>query len=275
MDQFLPREDRDAADLLAASLEQDGIALRLSSRLEKVELGDDGKVLHVSTPDGTEQIVVDEILVGVGRIPNVEGLGLEAAGVAFDRGGVTVDDHLRTTNRRIFASGDVCLPFKFTHTADAASRAVLQNALFPGPNKKFSALTVPWVTYTDPEVAHVGLYPADAEQKDIEIDTYTVRMDEVDRALAEGDDVGFVKIHTRRGKGTIVGATIVARHAGEMISEVTTAMEAGMGLGSLASVIHPYPTQAEAIRKAADAFNRTRLTPRVQRIFNWWFRVTR
>lgn len=274
-EQFLQREDRDAAGLLERSLEADGVRIRLATKLERVELSGGTKVLSLRTASGVEPLVVDEILVGVGRMPNVEGLGLEAAGVEHDRSGVKVDDTLRTTNRRIYASGDVCLPHKFTHTADAASRAVVQNALFPGPKKKVSRLTVPWCTYTDPEIAHVGMYPRDAEARGIEIDTYTVEMSDVDRALAEGDEAGFVKIHTEKGSDTIVGATIVARHAGEMISEVTTAMAAGLGLGGFAGVIHPYPTQAEAIRKAADAYNRTKLTPRLEKVLGWWFRLTR
>jgi len=270
-DQFLQREDRDAAEILQASLERDGVAVRLSTRLEKVETSPDGRVLFLDTPDGAQRVTVDEILVGVGRTPNVEGLDLEAAGVEYDRSGVRVNDFLQTTNTKIYASGDICLPFKFTHTADAASRAVIQNALFPGPKKRTGRLVVPWCTYTDPEIAHVGLYPHQAEQRGIAVDTWEVPMSDVDRAIAEGDEEGFLKVHCKRGTDTILGATIVARHAGEMISEITTAMVAGMGLGGFSGVIHPYPTQAEVIRKAADAYNRTKLTPRVAGILKRWF----
>jgi pyruvate/2-oxoglutarate dehydrogenase complex dihydrolipoamide dehydrogenase (E3) component len=186
-----------------------------------------------------------------------------------------VNDFLQTSNRRVFASGDVCLPYQFTHTADAASRIVIQNALFPGPKKKLSRLVVPWCTYTDPEIAHVGLSLEEAHHRGIQLDTYEVPMSEVDRALTEGETDGFLKIHCSRGSDTIVGATVAARHAGEMISEITTAMVAGIGLGTLSSVIHPYPTRAETIRKAADAYNRTRLTPRVAAIMKRWFSWTR
>jgi pyruvate/2-oxoglutarate dehydrogenase complex dihydrolipoamide dehydrogenase (E3) component len=274
-DQFLQREDRDAAEILQASLERDGVSVRLSTTLKKVETSSDGKVLFLETPDSPQRVSVDEILVGVGRTPNVEGLNLEVAGVDYDRSGVRVNDYLQTTNTKIYASGDICLPFKFTHTADAASRAVIQNALFPGPKKRISRLIVPWCTYTDPEIAHVGLYPYQAEQQGIAIDTWEVPMSEVDRAIAEGDEEGFLKVHCKRGTDTILGATIVARHAGEMISEITTAMAAGMGLGGFSGVIHPYPTQAEAIRKAADAYNRTKLTPTVSRVLKRWFAWTR
>ncbi len=266
-DQFLPREDRDAALVLQAAMERDGVRILLSSNVVRVEAGNGPKVLHVLVDGVSGTVETDAILVGVGRAPNVEGLGLGDAGVAYGPEGVRVDDHLRTSNRRIFAAGDVCLPFKFTHTADAAARAVIQNAFFGfAGRKRVSRMVVPWCTYTDPEIAHVGLNERMATEAGVAIDTYLVPMDEVDRALAEGDSDGFLKVHTRRGKDTIVGATLVSRHAGETLSELTLAMEAGVGLGRLASVIHPYPTQAEAIRKAADAFNRTRLTPRSARL---------
>jgi pyruvate/2-oxoglutarate dehydrogenase complex dihydrolipoamide dehydrogenase (E3) component len=199
----------------------------------------------------------------------VEGLNLEAAGVRYEAGkgrGVLVDDRLRTTNRRIYAAGDICLPYQFTHLADAAARIVIQNALFFG-RKKLSALTIPWCTYTDPEVAHVGLNEDEAQKKSIPVETFTKPLAEVDRAVVDGEAEGFVKLHVKAGTDKILGATIVARHAGEMISEVTTAMVGRMGLGALAAVIHPYPTQAEAIRQTGDLYNRTRLTPRLKRWF--------
>jgi pyruvate/2-oxoglutarate dehydrogenase complex dihydrolipoamide dehydrogenase (E3) component len=220
-------------------------------------------------------MVFDEILIGVGRVPNVEGLNLESVGVQYDpRIGIKVDEHLRTTNSSIFAAGDICFPFKFTHTADATARIVIQNALFWG-RKKTSALTIPWCTYTDPEIAHVGMYEADAVKAGIQVDTFTIPMSDVDRAIAEGETEGMVRICVKKGTDRILGATIVARHAGEMISEVSVAMSAKLGLGALSGVIHPYPTQAEAIRKAADAYNRTKLTPRVKKIFETLLRWQR
>jgi pyruvate/2-oxoglutarate dehydrogenase complex dihydrolipoamide dehydrogenase (E3) component len=274
-DRLLAREDRDAAEILQDSLARDGVEIRLSTRLDSVEASNDGKVLVLETHSGLERLPVDEILVGVGRTPNVEGLDLEAAGVAHDPAGIKIDDTLQTTNSRIYASGDVCLPHKFTHTADAASRLVLQNALFPGPKKRLSTMVVPWCTYTDPEIAHVGLTPDAAAEKGIDIDTWEVSMGDVDRALTDDESDGFVKIHCRKGRDTIVGATVVASHAGEMISEITTAMVSRVGLATLSNVIHPYPTQAEAIRRAADDYNRTRLTPLVKKAFETWFRLTR
>jgi len=213
---------------------------------------------------------VDEILTGIGRAPNVEGLDLGAADVQYDiKTGILVNDFLQTTNERIYAAGDVCLEHKFTHMADATARIVVQNALFLG-RRRLSALTVPWCTYTDPEIAHVGLYVREAREKDIPVKTFTILMHDVDRAVCDGEEEGFVKIHVRDGSDRILGATVVARHAGEMISGLSLAISAGIGLRTLARVIHAYPTQAEAIKMAADAYSRTRLTPTLKSLAKRW-----
>ncbi|MEX2206458.1 MAG: mercuric reductase [Myxococcota bacterium] len=273
--QVLTREDPDAAAIVQKALAREGVELVLGAQLRKVERKGDEKVLHVAFGERDAQIVVDEILVGAGRAPNVGDLGLERAGVEFDlRRGVKVDDRLRTTNRRIYAAGDVCMDWKFTHAADAAAKIVVQNALFLG-RKRLSSLVMPWCTYTDPEVAHVGLYERDAQERGIALDTFQVPISKANRAVTDGEDEGFVKIHVRKGTDEILGATIVASHAGEMISEVTLAMTNRVGLGAFTNVIHPYPTQAEAIKAAAGLYTRTRLTPRVKRLFELWFRVTR
>jgi pyruvate/2-oxoglutarate dehydrogenase complex dihydrolipoamide dehydrogenase (E3) component len=273
--QFLGREDPDAAAVLRAALERDGVEIRLETSATKVVAQNGEKVLTLESGGSSQTIAADAILVAVGRAPNVEGLGLDEAGIEFDlRKGVVVDDHLRTTNRRVFAAGDICLKTQFTHAADFSARAVIQNALFFG-RKTVSALNIPWCTYTSPEIAHVGLYERDAEAQGIPVDTYLRELEHVDRAIAEGDTAGFVKIHTRKGSDKILGATIVARHAGDLISEISVAMAAGLGLGGLSAVIHPYPTQAEAIRQTGDAYNRTRLTPSVKRLFAWILRMRR
>jgi pyruvate/2-oxoglutarate dehydrogenase complex dihydrolipoamide dehydrogenase (E3) component len=273
--QFLAKEDPDAAEILHGAFRKDGIDVRLSTRVVQVSVSEKGKHVRM-TRDGVESgLTVDEILIGAGRVPNVDGLGLEKAGVEYDgRNGVRVDDFLRTANPRIYAAGDVCLAHKFTHAADAAARIVIQNALFRG-RKRVSALTVPWCTYTDPEIAHVGMYERDAIAAGIPVDTFVREMKDVDRAIADGDEEGFVKIHVRKGTDRILGATIVARHAGEMINEISLAIVGGIGLGTIANVIHSYPTQAEAVRQAADAWNRTRLTPLARKILGWWLSWTR
>ena len=247
----------------------------MGASVRRVERSAGGRTLHVDAGGALETLEVDAILVGVGRKPNVEGLGLEAAGVAYDAtAGVRVDDRLRTTNPRIYAAGDVCTAQKFTHHSDFQARLVIRNALFLG-RARASALVVPRCTYTDPEVASVGLDAQAASARGLRVTTFVQPLAEVDRAVLDGETEGFVKVHVRAGSDQIVGATIVARHAGELLPELTLAVTRGIGLGRLADVIHSYPTQAEAIRKLGDAYNRTRLTPTVKRLFAAWLRWTR
>jgi pyruvate/2-oxoglutarate dehydrogenase complex dihydrolipoamide dehydrogenase (E3) component/uncharacterized membrane protein YdjX (TVP38/TMEM64 family) len=274
-DHILNREDNDAAEIVQQRFIQEGIKLILKSKLIEVALRNGEKVIHFEAGGVEDSVAADQILVGVGRVPNVEGLNLETAGVQYDSlRGVVVNDQLRTSNPNIYAAGDICMNYKFTHMADAAARIVIQNSLFKG-SKRLSALTVPWCTYTDPEIAHVGLYERDCARKGIPIDTYVRPLSEVDRAITDGEEDGFVKVHVQKGKDKILGATIVAAHAGDMISEITLAMVGKLGLGTLSSVIHPYPTQVEAIKQTADAYQRTRLTPFVKRLFTKWLAWTR
>jgi pyruvate/2-oxoglutarate dehydrogenase complex dihydrolipoamide dehydrogenase (E3) component len=273
--QFLPGEERDAAQILSEALARDGIRIWLNTEVTRVARANGGKTLRLRSEGRESDVTAEEILVGLGRAPNVEGLNLEAAGVRYDTlAGVHVDDRLRTTNPAVYAAGDVALPHRFTHTADASARIVVQNALFMG-RKKLSALTIPWCTYTDPEIAHVGIYVREANDRRIPVKTFTIPMHQVDRAILDGEEEGFVKIHVREGTDRILGATVVARHAGEMINEITLAMVAGAGLGTVAKVIHSYPTQAEAIRKAADAYLRSRLTPTLRKLTSRWLAWTR
>jgi pyruvate/2-oxoglutarate dehydrogenase complex dihydrolipoamide dehydrogenase (E3) component len=261
--QILIREDRDAAKLIESALTRDGLRIVTDCKIERVEKRGSEKVLFI----GTEEISADEILIGAGRAPVVEGLNLEAADVEYDRAaGVKANDYLQTTNPNVYAIGDVASPYKFTHVADEHARIAIRNALFFG-RAKASALILPWCTYTDPEIAHVGMYQHEAEKKGIKVKTFVQQLAEADRAVLDGETDGFVKVHVRDGTDKILGATIVASHAGDLISEITTAMKAGLGLGSIASVIHPYPTQAAAIKKVGDAYNRTRLTPFTKRLF--------
>jgi pyruvate/2-oxoglutarate dehydrogenase complex dihydrolipoamide dehydrogenase (E3) component len=267
---FLPKEERDAAQVLSDAFVRDGIEVRLNTKAVNVRVEGGQKLVDLVSDDYKSTVAVDAILTGTGRLPNVDGLNLEAAGVDFDTAaGIRVDDFLQTSNRRIYAAGDACLEHKFTHTADASARIVVQNALFLG-RQRLSALTIPWCTYTDPEIAHVGLYVRQAQERAIPVKTFTIPMHDVDRAITDDEETGFVKIHVRERTDRILGATIVASHAGEMINEITLAMVAGIGLGTLARVIHPYPTQADAIKKAADAYNRTRLAPTIRSLLRRW-----
>jgi pyruvate/2-oxoglutarate dehydrogenase complex dihydrolipoamide dehydrogenase (E3) component len=258
---FLPREERDAAQILSDAFARDGLEVRLNTRVVGVRIEGGQKQLDLISDDYRSTVTVDQILAGTGRVPNVEELGLETAGVDHDaESGVRVDDFLRTSNRRIFAAGDVCLEHQFTHTAEAAARIVVENALCGG-RRRWSTLTLPWCTFTDPEIAHVGLYVREARARDLPVKTFTVPMHDVDRAVTDAEEEGFVKIHVEERGDRILGATIVGRHAGEIINEITLAMVAGVGLGTLAQVIHPYPTQAAAIQQAAEAYLRTRPPP--------------
>lgn len=269
---FLPKEERDAAQMVSNALARDQVEIHLNSEAVSVRSQGVRKCVELQSAGQRLTVEVDAILTGIGRVPALEDLGLDAAGVAFDPArGVAVDDFLRTSNPRIYAAGDVCLEHKFTDTADASARIVVRNALFLG-RKRMSALTIPWCTYTDPEIAHVGLYVKQANERGIPVKTFTVPMHEVDRAIADGEEEGFAKIHVRDGSDKILGATVVARHAGDMINGVSLAMVAGIGLRTLAEVVHAYPTQAEALKMAADAYTRTRLTPLVARLARWWLR---
>ncbi len=275
---ILPREDAEAAGIVQTHMERDGVSFVFDAAITGVESRGEEKVVRYDRHGGRHEIAVDEILVGVGRAPNVEHLELDTVGVEFDgRTGVKVDAKLRTTNPRVYAAGDVCFPFKFTHTADAMAQIVIQNALFPHPFGLGCATTdsliIPWATYTDPELAHVGLSGDEARRRGIAIDTFTFRLDEVDRAILDGEDAGFARVHVKQGTDTLVGATIVAAHAGDMISECTLAMKGGLGLSAIAGTIHPYPTQAEVIKKVANAWRKTTLTENkkrwLRRLFAW------
>ncbi len=258
---IMGQDDAEAAAVVAAALEKDGVELHTSCRITRVEQVGEARRVHVEGV--SKPIEAEELLVAAGRAPNVEGLGLEAVGIEFDlKKGITVDDRLRTTHPHVFAAGDVCSRFQFTHAADAMARIVIRNALFFG-RAKASSLTIPWCTYTDPEVAHVGPSASELEARG-DVTATRLAMADVDRAILDGSTDGFLKVHTTK-KGHLVAATLVAPHAGETISELTLAIQQGLKLSDLSNVIHPYPTQAEIIRKAGDAFNRTRLTPTVAR----------
>ncbi len=250
---FLGHEERDAAQLLSDALARDGIDIHLDTETTRVRMEGGERVADLSRVDASHTVAVDQILVGVGAIPNVRDLGLETAGVDCDpQEGIPVDDFLRTTNPRIFAAGDVCSGNVFPHIESAAGRIVVANALFRG-RQRLSAEIIPWCTFTDPEIAHVGMYVTEARRKNIPVKTFTILMHEVDRAIADGEEEGFVKLHVREGTTQLLGATVVASHAGDLINEISLAMSAGLDLHALARVNQPYPTQSQAIKMAARA----------------------
>ena len=273
----LPKEDRDAAQVVEQQMVKDGVTLLCCGDALHVSKTAEGKRLTGNSHDRPYDVTVDEILVGVGRTPNVEGLGLETAGVTFDERGVGVNERLQTSNSKIFAAGDICSRFKFTHAADAMAQIVVQNALFPHPfglgYANVDSLLIPWCTYTDPEIAHVGLYETEARAKGIEVESYTFRLDEVDRAILDGQENGFARMHLRKGTDKILGATIVAAHAGDLINEFSVVMNAGRGAKTIAGTIHPYPTQAEVNKKVVNLWRKAHFSSatrnKLTRLFAW------
>ena len=274
---ILPNEDRDASQLVEQELIKDGVTLLCCGKDLQVSRSDQGKRLAVDSHGQRYDVMVDDILVGAGRTPNVEGFGLETAGVKFDAKGVSVNGRLQTSNPKVFAAGDSCSRFKFTHAADAMAQIVVQNALFPHPfglgYASADKLLIPWCTYTDPEIAHVGMYEKEAIAKGIGVETYTFKLEEVDRAILDGQENGFARIHLRKGTDKILGATIVAAHAGDLINEFTVVMNAGRGARTIAGTIHPYPTQAEVNKKAVNLWRKAHFSPatksKLTRLFTW------
>jgi len=272
--QLLPREDPDTAALLQSRFQMEGIQIITHAHMGRVEQAPAGKAVLFERDGSLQRLVGDDILVAVGRAPNIEGLGLKAAGVEHDHGGIKVNDRLQTTNPRIYAAGDICSKYKFTHAAEAMARIALQNALFFG-RKRASDLVIPWCTYTDPEIAHVGFYENDARQHGFQVETFTSSFAENDRAIVDGETEGFGRVHMDRKSGKILGATLVGPHAGEMIGEFVLAIQQGLKLSDLSGVIHPYPTQAEIAKRLGDSSMKSRLKPWMKRLLSRFFEMRR
>lgn len=272
-EQLLPPEDREVAEFMQKQFAAEGIDVRLNAKTDRVR-SENGKVI-LETNEG--KITAETLLIAAGRTPNLEQLNLGAAAVKHNEHGVEVNDYMQTSQPHIYAAGDVANRLKFTHTADFTARAVVRNILMPLQllRQKVDFSVVPWCTYTDPEVAHVGLGEKEATKRGIAYDLFSVPLEEVDRAVVESEEAGFAKILTRKGSDEILGATIVAPHAGDLLHEFVLAMNAGVGLGQIASMIHAYPTFAELARKAGDKYNKTRLTPCAKKLFAWLYRRAR
>ena len=274
--QIMPKEDRDAADIVQRQFEREGMEILTLSKVMSARRDGAETVLTIDAPDGTRELRFDAVLVGVGRTPNLEGLDLEAAGVKYERQGVTVDDTLRTSNARVYAAGDVCSKYKFTHAADAMARIVITNAFFrPFRTGRVSNLVIPWSTYTDPEIARVGMSEEEAVAAGLTPGVITHELADNDRAILDGDEEGFARVVYDKKTGRMVGGTIVARHAGEMIGELTLAIATRQKVSVLSSTIHPYPTQSEAVKRLGDIYMRGSLTPTVKNIFDRLFRFRR
>ena len=269
---ILPREDPEAAAVVQAALAKDGVVFELGAKMKSAEMRNGKKVVVFERDGEDREVVASELLLAMGRAANVDGLGLEDAGVEFDRRGIQVNDNLRSTNKRIFAAGDVAGSYQFTHAADAMARLVIRNAFFFGRGK-VSDLTMPWSTYTDPEVAHVGLYASESEKAGCELATLRMDFAAIDRSILEGDTEGFAKVVFEKKSGKLRGATVVGAHGGELLGEMLIAVNKRMKVTELSAIIHPYPTSVSIWGRLGDQASGARLTPSVakllKRIIGW------
>ncbi len=272
---LMPRDDSEASTLIRKRLESEGIDVATAAKALRFDHQDGRTVATVETTGGQRTLTTEAVLVAAGRTPNVESLGLESAGVNFSRRGVEVDDTLATSQPHIFACGDIAGPYAFTHAADYQARIVIRNILIPWFKAKASYRWMPWVTYTDPEVAHFGPIEEEARAKNIAYDVFRYDWQELDRAVTDSETEGFIKVLTARGKDTILGATVVGVHAGEVMHEVLVAAKHGIGLSKLSATVHAYPTYSSSVQRVADSFQKTRLTPRVAGLFRWLYRRRR
>jgi len=264
-DQVLPREDAEAAQVVNQALQDDGVELFLGAHISKFVASDSAKHIHFELNGQSYVVDADEILLATGRAPNLDELDLAKAGITFDKVGVKVNDKLRTSNPRVYAAGDVIGSFQFTHAADAMARIVVRNAFFFG-NSKLSDLVVPWATYCDPELAHVGLHLSDSEEAMCELDVLRFDFKDIDRNLLEGETTGFVKVVVEKESNVVRGATIVGNHAGDLIGEMTLAIQKKMKLSEFSEVIHAYPTTASIFSRLGDKASGSRLTPLVAKL---------
>ncbi len=267
---LLPKDDPELAAVVKARLVAEGIVFRLGVKVAKVERTAAGIAVAIEDGAAAERIEGSHLLVAAGRRPNIDDMGLELAGVQTTKAGAVVDARLRTTNKKIYAIGDVAGSYQFTHLAGYHAGIVIRNALFRLPTKVDTA-ALPWVTYTDPELAQVGLSEAAARAQDPVVTRFTFA--ENDRAQAEHATEGFIKlVATRRGK--VLGAAIVGARAGELIQPWVLAIKAGIRLNTMASMIAPYPTLGEVNKRAAGAFFTPKLfSDRTRRLIRFLLRL--
>ncbi len=274
---LLPKEDAEVGEVIVPLLERDGVCCRTNLEAKSIRKTGDGISLTVSGNRGEEVIEAQALLIATGRRPNTSALDLAKAGLSSGPRGLEVNSRLQTSQPHIFAAGDIVGPYHFTHMADYQARIVARNILMPFSflYQKAEYSTVPWATYLDPEVGRVGMNEDEARARNVAYDIYRSAVPDLDRAVVEDETEGFVKILTARGTDRILGVTMVASHAGDLIHEFALAMKHRIGLGQISSVIHAYPTFAELARKTGDAYQKTRLTPRVRRLFGWLYQMAR
>jgi pyruvate/2-oxoglutarate dehydrogenase complex dihydrolipoamide dehydrogenase (E3) component len=271
----LEKEDDDVGEVVRRSLEADGVTVLAGARAHGVTRKGGRLRVELTTGAGERTIEAEALLVAAGRVPNVEGLGLEEAGVAYTRNGVTVDAYLQTSQPHVYAAGDITGGPAFTHVADHHARVVVRNILTPRLRAKADLRVLPWCTFTSPEVGRVGLSEAEARRDGIAYDVWRQPLAEMDRAVVESEKDGFAKVITNTGGDRILGAVVVAERGGDLVHELAVAMKAGVGLKDLSGVIHAYPTFAEMAWRAGDEYQKTRLTPRAKALFSWLYRRAR
>lgn len=294
---IMKNEEAAASLILHKSLEEDGVRILLNTicmEMSKAEGSEEILIQCVDSEKNVGSISTSHVFIATGKKPNVNNMGLEAAGVKFNlEKGVLVNDYLQTSNKNIYAVGDCCSKFKvatattpcftitnyklflnkakhfpqFTHIADFMARKVIRNALFFGTSS-FSSLIIPWCTFTFPEIAHVGSYKRDLKKNNIHFSVHKKKFSDLDRAILDSETDGYIQILVKEGTDKVLGCTIVGDHAGEMISEVTLLMTCKLGLPLISETIHPYPTQSDVIRHVADIHSKDRMASVTKTMFH-------
>lgn len=268
---ILHREDPDIARLVQERFRKEGITIHTSWEAKEVRQDSgQGSIVIQNPQQGEQSVAFDQLLVALGRTPNVEGLALGKAGVMYSQRGIQVDDYLRSSRKHIYSCGDVIGSYQFTHTADFQARLILRNALFPGQSKLDQRI-IPWCTFSEPEVARVGLNETQAKAQNIPHDVYGYELSGLDRAVCDRESEGLIKVITAKGSDRILGVTLAGSHAGDCLHELVLAMKYKIGLKKIASMIHVYPTLAEVSKRAADSYQRSRLSPQFQRLLRRYF----
>lgn len=269
---ILANDDPELTDILLQSLTNEGIHYHLKSAVNRLEKSDQGIKVHFKKGDKRQSIYGDAVLMATGRRANIDSLNLKAAGVKTYKGGIEVNDKCRTSKRHIYAVGDVTGRYQFTHMCEHMAKIATTNALLKVP-MKIDQKHVPWATFTDPELAHVGASEKELAKKGVSFETYRFPFSKIDRAITDGQTTGLIKVYAKRWNGKILGASVLGAHAGEMISQYALAMKNGVTLRKFADTIHPYPSYGLGARRAADQWyikNQSEAVVKwIQRIFRY------
>ena len=272
-ERLLPREDPDVSAFLEKRLTEEGVRVITNGKAQSVAPAPGGIELRVARGSEEIRLTASVLLICTGRRPSIRQLELDKIGVRAGDRGVEVNEYLQTTRPHIYAAGDVVGPYLFTHMADAHARVVVRNILMPVQflRQRIDYSVVPWCTYVEPEIATVGLNESTAKARNIDYDLIVQKLEDVDRAVVESEDIGFVKTLVGKGTDKILGATLVCQSAGDLMHEFVLAMKCGIGLGKISGTTHAYPTFAEIARKVGDKYNKTRLTPTAKKVFSWLY----